>query len=105
MTVAALRVSGAVLLVFILLTITFILLAIGASGGHTSATHWGGYLGVATAIVAWYTSFARRHQQHLREDRRTDLPAQQVGTRGARFRGVSRRAAAAPPVRLDQQVR
>ena len=32
MTVAALRVSGAVLLVFVLLTITFILLAIGASG-------------------------------------------------------------------------
>ena len=32
MTVAALRVSGAVLLVFVLLTITFILLAIGAIG-------------------------------------------------------------------------
>ena len=32
MTVAALRVSGAVLLVFVLLTVTFILLAIGASG-------------------------------------------------------------------------
>jgi succinate-acetate transporter protein len=58
MTVAALRVSGAVLLVFVLLTVTFVMLAIGASGGHASATHWGGYLGVATAIVAWYTSFA-----------------------------------------------
>ena len=32
MTVAALRVSGAVLLVFVLLTVTFILLAIGAVG-------------------------------------------------------------------------
>ena len=32
MTVAALRVSGAVLLVFVLLTITFVLLAIGAVG-------------------------------------------------------------------------
>ena len=29
-----------------------------ASGDHASATHWGGYFGVATAIVAWYTSFA-----------------------------------------------
>jgi len=58
MTVAALRVNGAVLLVFVLLTTTFILLAIGASGGSASATHWGGYLGVATALAAWYASFA-----------------------------------------------
>jgi len=58
MTVAAFRVNGAVLLVFVLLTTTFILLAIGASGGSASATHWGGYLGVATALAAWYASFA-----------------------------------------------
>jgi succinate-acetate transporter protein len=58
MTVAALRVSGAVLLVFALLTVTFILLAIGAVGAHASVTHWGGYLGLATAAAAWYASFA-----------------------------------------------
>jgi hypothetical protein len=58
MTVAALRVSGAVLLVFVLLTITFVLLAIGASGAHENITHWGGYLGLATAAAAWYASFA-----------------------------------------------
>ena len=58
MTIAALRVSGAVLLVFVLLTITFVLLAIGDSGAHTGVTHWGGYIGVATAIAAWYASFA-----------------------------------------------
>ncbi|MGA9875416.1 MAG: acetate uptake transporter [Solirubrobacteraceae bacterium] len=58
MTVAALRVSGAVLLVFALLTITFILLAIGAVGPHATVTHWGGYLGLATAAAAWYASFA-----------------------------------------------
>src|SRR5665213_4595525 len=58
MTIAALRVSGAVLLVFVLLTITFILLAIGASGAHASITHWGGYLGLATAAAAWYASAA-----------------------------------------------
>jgi hypothetical protein len=58
MTIAALRVSGAVLLVFVLLTITFVLLAIGNDGGHATVIHWGGYLGVATAIAAWYASFA-----------------------------------------------
>ena len=58
MTVAALRVSGAVLLVFVLLTITFVLLAIGATGAKTGVTHWGGYLGLATAAAAWYASFA-----------------------------------------------
>jgi uncharacterized protein len=58
MTVAALRVSGAVLLVFALLTITFVLLAIGAVGAHETVTHWGGYLGIATAAAAWYASFA-----------------------------------------------
>jgi succinate-acetate transporter protein len=58
MTVAALRVSGAVLLVFVLLTITFVLLAIGATGPHESVTHWGGYIGLATAAAAWYASFA-----------------------------------------------
>jgi succinate-acetate transporter protein len=58
MTVAALRVNAAVLLVFILLTVTFVLLAIGAVGAHTTVTHWGGYLGLATAAVAWYASFA-----------------------------------------------
>jgi hypothetical protein len=58
MTVAALRVSGAVLLVFVLLTATFILLAIGAVGPHETVTHWGGYVGLATAVAAWYASFA-----------------------------------------------
>ncbi len=45
MTVAAFRVSGAVLLVFVLLTITFILLAIGAIGPHTTVL-----TGVATSV-------------------------------------------------------
>ncbi|MGH2912563.1 MAG: acetate uptake transporter, partial [Solirubrobacteraceae bacterium] len=58
MTVAAMRVSGAVLLVFVLLTATFILLAIGATGPHVTVTHWGGYIGLATAAAAWYASFA-----------------------------------------------
>jgi uncharacterized protein len=58
MCVASLRTSLAVFAVFVLLTATFILLAIGNSGGHTTVIHWGGYIGIATAIVAWYASFA-----------------------------------------------
>jgi succinate-acetate transporter protein len=58
MAVAALRTSGAILLVFVLLAATFILLAIGNDGGNTTVTHWGGYVGLATAVAAWYASFA-----------------------------------------------
>ncbi|MGD1056719.1 MAG: acetate uptake transporter [Solirubrobacteraceae bacterium] len=58
MAVAALRTSGAVLLVFVLLAATFILLAIGKVGANETVTHWGGYLGLATAAAAWYASFA-----------------------------------------------
>jgi len=58
MTVAALRTSGAVLLVFVLLTATFVLLGIANDGGDTTILHWGGYVGLATAAAAWYASFA-----------------------------------------------
>lgn len=58
MTVASLKVSLAVFVVFVLLTATFILLAIGATGAHETVTHWGGYIGIATAAAAWYASFA-----------------------------------------------
>lgn len=58
MTIASIKVSGAVLLVFVLLTVTFILLALGQDGhGHSGITHAGGYVGIATAIAAWYASF------------------------------------------------
>src|SRR5579859_5390917 len=56
---ASLRTTGAVALVFLLLAITFILLAIGnMGGGHTGITHAGGFVGLATAAAAWYASFA-----------------------------------------------
>jgi uncharacterized protein len=58
MAVAALRVSAAVLLVFVPLTATFVLLAIGADGNDLSVTEWGGFVGLATAAAAWYASFA-----------------------------------------------
>ena len=64
MFVASLRTTGAVALVFLLLAITFIILGIGNSslaGTHSAINgtiKLGGYFGIATAIVAWYASFA-----------------------------------------------
>ncbi len=58
MTIAATRVSTAVLAVFVLLTITYGLLAAGEFAGSSSLGHIGGYLGIATALAAWYASFA-----------------------------------------------
>jgi succinate-acetate transporter protein len=59
MFLASLRTTAAISLVFLLLAATFILLAIGLMGkGHTSITHAGGYVGLVTAAVAWYASFA-----------------------------------------------
>jgi succinate-acetate transporter protein len=59
MFLASLRTTAAVSLVFLLLSVTFILLAIGDMGkGHTSITHAGGFVGIVTAAAAWYASFA-----------------------------------------------
>jgi succinate-acetate transporter protein len=64
MFVASLRTTGAVALVFLLLSITFIVLGIGNSAltGTAKLTNGtiklGGWIGLATAIAAWYASFA-----------------------------------------------
>ena len=62
MTVSAIRTSGAVLAVFSVLTLTFLFLALGAwqngSPSPDSLTKVGGYLGIVTAVLAWYASFA-----------------------------------------------
>jgi succinate-acetate transporter protein len=64
MFVASLRTTGAVALVFLLLAITFLILGIGNAslvGTHnvTNGTiKLGGWIGLATALVAWYASFA-----------------------------------------------
>ncbi|MBV8541508.1 MAG: acetate uptake transporter [Pseudonocardiales bacterium] len=58
MTVASLRVSGAVGAVFVVLLATFVFLTIGAYSGDAVMTHIGGYLGIVTAALAWYASFA-----------------------------------------------
>jgi succinate-acetate transporter protein len=59
MFIASLRTTAAIAMVFLLLTVTFVLLAIGDMGtGHANITHAGGYVGIATAAVAFYASFA-----------------------------------------------
>ncbi len=58
MTVAATRVSGAVLAVFALLTVTFFVLAFGEFATSEGLTKIGGWLGLVTALAAWYASFA-----------------------------------------------
>jgi hypothetical protein len=64
MFIASLRTTGAVAVVFLLLAITFIILGIGNSSlaGTTNVTNGtiklGGYIGLITAIAAWYASFA-----------------------------------------------
>jgi succinate-acetate transporter protein len=58
MTFAAIRTTISILLVFIVLTLTFVFLAIGAFAASDTLTHIGGYLGVLTALLAFYGSFA-----------------------------------------------
>jgi succinate-acetate transporter protein len=58
MTFAAIKTNLIILLVFIALTLTFAFLSIGAFSGNASITHIGGYLGILTALLAFYGSFA-----------------------------------------------
>lgn len=55
----ALRTNVALLLVLGLLFLTYLFLTIAElSGGTTTLTIVGGWLGIATALVAWYTALA-----------------------------------------------
>jgi len=62
MLIGSLRVNVAVFLVFLTLEITEILLVIGffndSHGGTAWWQHAGGWMGIVTAAVAWYTSAA-----------------------------------------------
>ena len=64
MTVAASRLNGALLAVFALLTLTFVALCLGWFFGTPTAPntdfwiHLGGWLGIGTALAAWYAAFA-----------------------------------------------
>ncbi len=62
MLIGSMRVNGAVFLVFLTLEVTEILLVIGffnlSHGGTEWWLHAGGWAGILTAAVAWYTSAA-----------------------------------------------
>jgi uncharacterized protein len=58
MFVASLRTTVAVALVFFLLSITFLLLGIGNANESEGLVEAGGWFGLATAVAAWYASFA-----------------------------------------------
>ncbi len=58
MMIAALRVNVAVLGVFVFLFLTYVALVIGAFADSSTANIIGGWLGLVTAVVAWYTSFS-----------------------------------------------
>jgi succinate-acetate transporter protein len=58
MWIASFRTTAAVNLVFLLLAITFFLLGIGETTGNTGVGKLGGWVGLATAVAAWYASFA-----------------------------------------------
>lgn len=58
MFVASLRTTAAISLVFLLLTVTFFLLGFGDTSANSDVHKLGGYFGLATAVAAWYASFA-----------------------------------------------
>jgi succinate-acetate transporter protein len=58
MFIASLRTTGAIALVFVLLAITFLVLGFGNAQESENIIKLGGYLGLATALAAWYASFA-----------------------------------------------
>ncbi|MHB1490053.1 succinate-acetate/proton symporter SatP [mine drainage metagenome] len=58
MTFAARRTTMAIFLVFVFLTVTFFALALGEYTATTAYTRIGGVLGIVTALLAWYGSFA-----------------------------------------------
>jgi succinate-acetate transporter protein len=58
MLVASLRTTAAIAVVFLLLAITFFLLGIGNANESEGLIEAGGWFGLATAVAAWYASFA-----------------------------------------------
>jgi len=58
MTVVAQRISGLLFALFAVLLVTFAFLTVGAFAAAPAITHIGGWLGLITAGVAWYASFA-----------------------------------------------
>ena len=63
MMLGSFRTTGATALVFIALFVTFLVLAIGwlngsSTGPNENIIHIGGYIGIITAVLAWYAALA-----------------------------------------------
>ncbi len=58
MLIGSFRQSMALIAVFALLLVTFLLLTLGALTGSSGLTLIGGYLGILTALAAWYAALA-----------------------------------------------
>jgi succinate-acetate transporter protein len=58
MFIASLRTTAAIAAVLGALTLTFLFLTLGKFGDSSSLTKVGGWLGLVTALLAWYASFA-----------------------------------------------
>ncbi|HEV2236780.1 MAG TPA: acetate uptake transporter [Ktedonobacterales bacterium] len=58
MTLGAYRRNGALLAVFVALFLAFLALTIGFLGTNTRWIQIGGWLGIITALLAWYTALA-----------------------------------------------
>ena len=76
MFVASLRTTAAVAAVFLLLAVTFFLLGIGNANESDGLVEAGGWFGLATAVAAWYASFAAVTNSTFG---RTVLPVQPLG--------------------------
>src|SRR5262249_14313848 len=58
MMLGALRLNGGLAAVFVLLFLTFLVLALGNFSQQSGIIHFGGILGILTAIAAWYVAAA-----------------------------------------------
>jgi uncharacterized protein len=58
MAIGTFRINGGLVGVFVALFLAFLLLGLGALQSNTSLTQIGGYVGIVTAILAWYVALA-----------------------------------------------
>jgi uncharacterized protein len=58
MLLGTLRLTGALMAVFFFLFLTFLALTIGFLGAGTTWVQIGGWLGIVTALLAWYTALS-----------------------------------------------
>jgi uncharacterized protein len=67
MTYITHKISGLLFGLFSILLVTFVFLTVGSFAGSAVITHIGGYLGLVTAFVAWYASFAGVHNGTVKQ--------------------------------------